>query len=127
MALFQKSQNTSSFLKGGFLGFARSGKTMTATLTAIGLIRYMRERGIPYADKPMFFLDTEVGSDWVKPKIEEAGIELFTAKTRSFRDLMEAIPEAEANASVLLIDSITHFWREICESYMKRKNRTRLH
>jgi hypothetical protein len=120
MALFTKAEVTSSFLKMGMMGFAGSGKTYTATSVAIGLHKLAK------SDKPMFFLDTETGSDWVKPRIEAAGIELFTAKTRAFRDLLEAIPEAETNASLLLVDSLTHFWIELTDAYMRKKNRTRL-
>jgi hypothetical protein len=126
MSLFKEAEVTSAFLKMGIMGFAGAGKTFTASQTAIGLIKYMEERGVAYANKPAFFLDTETGSDWVKPQFEAAGITLFTAKTRSFTDLMAAVKEAESGASVLLVDSISHFWTEICDSYMKRKNRTRL-
>jgi hypothetical protein len=52
---------------------------------------------------------------------ERAGVELFTAKTRAFTDLVAAIPEAEANGSVLIVDSLTHFWVELCETYSARK------
>jgi hypothetical protein len=123
--LFKKAEMTSAFLKMGLLGFAGSGKTYTATKTAIGLVEHMRAADLPLGQKPMFFLDTETGSDWVKSTIEAADIELFTAKTRAFCDLMEAMEEAERNASILLVDSITHFWTELCESYQKKRNRTR--
>lgn len=126
MSLFKEAEVTSAFLKMGIMGFAGAGKTYTASQTSIGLIHYMRERGVEYADRPAFFLDTETGSDWVKPQFEVADIKLFTAKTRSFVDLMAAVKEAESSASILLVDSISHFWTEICNSYMKQKNRTRL-
>src|SRR5262249_17947232 len=122
----KKAEMTSAFLKMGLMGFAGSGKTYTATETAIGLVLLMRERGIEQGNKPLFFLDTETGSDWVAPRIQDAGIKLFTAKTRAFTDLLGAVREAEANSSLLLVDSVTHFWTELTESYMKKKNRTRL-
>src|SRR5258706_5031759 len=115
--LFAKAENTSSFLKMGIMGFAGSGKTYTATSIAIGLHKLAGVR------KPIFFLDTETGSDWVKPRVEAASVELFTAKTRAFRDLLEAVPDAEASASLLLVDSLTHFWVELTDAYMKKKNR----
>jgi hypothetical protein len=120
MSLFTKAESSSAFLKMGIMGFAGSGKTYTATSIAIGLHKLAAVR------KPIFFIDTETGSDWVKPRIEAAGIELFTAKTRAFRDLLEAVPEAEDGSSLLLVDSLTHFWVELTDSYMKKKNRTRL-
>lgn len=126
MSLFRKAEVTSAFLKMGLMGFAGSGKTYTATQTAIGLVQCMQEKGVEYAGKPVFFLDTETGSDWVKPQFEAADIELYTAKTRAFNDLMLAVKEAEKESSLLLVDSISHFWKELCEAYMKRKNRNRL-
>lgn len=126
MGLFMKAESTSAFLKMGIMGFAGAGKTYTATSTAIGLIEHMQSMAIEYAGKPAFFLDTETGSDWVRPQFDAAGIELFTAKTRAFADLLTAVREAEKDSSLLLIDSISHFWKEICDSYMKQKKRTRL-
>lgn len=126
MSLFKPAENTSAFLKMGLLGFAGSGKTWTASTTARDLVLHIKKLGIDYGSKPAMFLDTETGSDWVKPMFAAAGIPLHTAKTRAFADLLKAVPEAEANASVLIIDSITHFWKELCESYQKQKKRTRL-
>lgn len=124
--LFRKAEVTSAYLKMGILGFAGAGKTYTATEVATGLVGLMRERKVEAADKPIYFLDTETGSDWVKPKIEAAGIELFTAKTRAFSDLRQAVTEAQDNASLLLVDSISHFWKELCDAYQTKKKRQRL-
>lgn len=121
-----KAEVTSAFLKMGIMGFAGAGKTYTASNTAIGLVEHMQSVGVSYADKPVFFLDTETGSDWVKPQFEARGIPLFTAKTRAFQDLLTSVKEAEQGASLLLVDSISHFWKELCDAYMKRKNRNRL-
>jgi hypothetical protein len=126
MGLFMKAEVTSAFLKMGVMGFAGSGKTYTSAHTAIGLVEHMQSVGVSYADKPVFFLDTETGSDWVKPQFEAAGVPLFTAKTRAFQDLLAAVKEAEKESSLLLVDSISHFWKELCDAYMKRKNRNRL-
>lgn len=125
--LFTPAETTSAYLKMGIMGFAGSGKTYTGTDTAIGLILHMREREMALADKPLFFLDTEKGSDWVKTRIEKAGIKLYTAKTRAFSDLLSAMEEAKRSASLLLIDSITHFWVELGSAYAKKQNRNRLY
>ena len=122
--LFQKSTNTQAYLKAGIMGFAGSGKTYTATTLGIGLINLMRERKLPHGDAPAMFIDTETGSDWVAPRFDAAGIELFVAKTRAFTDLLTAVDEAESMGSVLVIDSITHFWRELQDTYLARKNKT---
>jgi len=118
-SLFKPAEITSAYLKQGIFGFAGSGKTKTATIIAIGLIQEMRKRGIE--DKPVFFLDTETGSDWVKPDFDRAGIDLYVAKTRAFADLLLAVPEAEAHGSLLLVDSVSHFWKELCDSYQRRR------
>ena len=125
MSLFKPAENTTAYLKAGFFGFQGSGKTYTATLLAVGLIQHLRKLKVPDGDKPMFFLDTETGSDWVAEEIKNSGIELQTAKTRAFTDLMAAMDEAEKSASVLLIDSITHFWTELCETYAAEKAKQR--
>src|SRR6185312_14525548 len=121
MSLFQPAESTSAYLKMGMLGFAGSGKTKTAGLTAIGLVKHMRKFGIDYATKPVYFLDTEKGSDWLKVDFDEANIPLATFKSRAFSDLLLAVPEAQANGSVLIIDSISHFWKELCETYQTKK------
>lgn len=124
--LFTKSKNTQAYAKVGLLGFAGSGKTYTATRIAIGLVELMRRVGLDHGARPAFFLDTETGADWVAPWFAEAGIELHTAKTRSFVDLLAAVDQAETDASVLIVDSITHVWREFCASYLRAKKRTRI-
>lgn len=121
MALFKPAESTSAFLKMGLLGFAGSGKTKTATITAIGLVQHAKTLKIPYADKPVFFIDTETGSDWVKPDFDKAGVPLMVAKTRAFVDLLASVEEAQNHGSLLLIDSISHFWKELCDSYSRRK------
>jgi len=122
MSLFKPAGDTMAFFKAGFMGEAGSGKTHTATLVTIGLIQHLRKKGIPGSEKPVFMLDTEQGSAWVKPMFDDAGIELMVAKTRAFKDLVPALREAERNSSAMLIDSITHFWEELQNSHMKRRS-----
>src|SRR3990167_2911659 len=126
MNLFKKAENTQAYLKMGIMGLAGSGKTFTAAHTAIGLIEMLRARGLPEGDRPVFFADTETGSSYVKRHFDDAGIELFTAKTRAFSDLIQIVNEAEQNSGLLLLDSITHYWREFTESYAKKKKTNRL-
>lgn len=125
MGLFKPAEHTQAFLKAGFMGLAGAGKTHTAASLAIGLIEYLRGMGIDYADRPAYFLDTETGSDYVKPLFDKHGIKMMQAKTRAFADLVPAVQEAEKNGSLLLIDSITHFWTEFTESYARKRNRRR--
>lgn len=125
MALFSKAVNHQAYLKMGIMGFAGDGKTYTATEIAIGLVELMRRRGLSDGDKPVMFIDTETGSDWVKPRFDLSHVELMVAKTRSFVDLLEAVKETEAHGSILIIDSISHFWRGLCDEYATRRGRKR--
>ncbi len=124
--LFSKQESTQAYLKAGIMGFAGSGKTYTANEIAMGLIKHAKSLGLPEGERPIFFLDTETGSDYIANRVKESGLDIFTAKTRAFKDLIPAIKEAEKAAGVMIIDSITHFWREFTEAYAKRKNRTSL-
>ena len=121
MSLFKPAENSMAYFKAGFMGEAGSGKTHTASIVTIGLIRHLRDLKIKGSEKPVFFLDTEQGSAWVKPMFDEAGVELMVAKTRAFKDLTAAVKEAEASGSALLIDSVTHFWEDLQSSYMRQK------
>lgn len=110
-----KAKNQTAFLKAGLLGFPGSGKTYTAVEIAIGLHQFCE------SNKPIYFLDTETGSDWAIPKFERAGIELLVAKTKAFKDLLSGIKEAEQNGFAIIIDSVSHFWNEMIESYRRSK------
>lgn len=125
MPLFNESTNTQAYAKVALMGFAGSGKTRTAAEIAMGLHDELRKRKLPGGSQPVFFLDTETGSDWVKPIFTERGIKLNVAKTRAFADLCPAIIEVAKVKGIVLIDSLTHFWRELTETYAKKKNRTK--
>lgn len=121
MSLFRPAEITTAKLKMAFMGFQGSGKTFTATSTTIGLVQLMRELKLADGNRPIAFADTEKGSDWILPRIRKAGLDMITAKTRAFSDLLTIVNEAEATASVLLIDSLTHFWTELCDTYCAKK------
>lgn len=123
-SLFAPASSTTAHLKAGFMGKQGAGKSVTGSLFAAGLVKYLQAQGVTYAHKPVAFFDTETGSDWVIPLFEELGIPLVVAKKRTFADLVAAVKWAEENASALIIDSITHPWRELQESYLKTKKRS---
>ena len=75
--------------------------------------------GISYASKPVAFFDTETGSDYLIPDFEAAGIPLVVAKTKTLADLVKAMDEAETNCSALIIDSITHPYREMIAAFLR--------
>ena len=109
------------FLKAGLLGFAGSGKTHTAVDLAIYARRFF---GL---DGPIAFFDTENGTSYVARWIErETGRKLVGLRSRSFVDLIAMSNECvTAGVSVLIVDSITHPWRELCDSYLAQVNRAR--
>jgi len=125
MSLFKPArENIASTFKAGVFGEAGSGKTYTMTSFAIGFLKDLKERDPERAAKPIYFIDTENGSDFVLPRFEMEGFpDVRTLKTRAFTDLVPALQEAEKNGSILLIDSITHFWQELVEAYQKKNNR----
>jgi len=120
MKLLQKAKNETAFLKAGIQGLAGTGKTYSASKIAIGLGKYIE------SNKPIAFLDTETGSDFVLPTFQQAGFDLLTCKSRAFVDLIETMHEAEKSCDILIIDSITHFWNELVSTYQRKNNRSRL-
>lgn len=106
------------FLKAGFLGFPKSGKTFTAALLACAIHKKAKSK------KPIAFYDTEAGAVYVAGLIREGtGLPLSGKRSRSLADLMALGRECVAGgADVLIVDSITHVWRECCDSYLKQVN-----
>lgn len=106
------------YLKAGFLGFPKSGKTFTSVILASEIHKRVKSK------RPVAFFDTEAGVAYVREKLkEETGHFPVGKKSRSLQDLMAVAKFCEDGASdVLIVDSITHVWRECCESYLKQVN-----
>ena len=120
MTLLKKASPEMAFLKLGIYGEAGSGKTFTASHVAISLAKFIKSK------KRVAFADTETGSDFVLPAFKAAGIDLFTAKTRAFADLLKIVDESIGVCDILIIDSITHFWNELIDAYLKKNEKKRL-
>jgi len=123
MSLFKPATMQTAYLKMSLYGGAGSGKTYTSSLIAIGLAKHIAEK--TGALPSVMFLDTETGSDWIQPMFDEAGIDLLVARTRAFQALKEAVTEAQNAGAILLVDSASHFWKELCESYLERKRKSK--
>lgn len=117
MSMLQKAVNKMAYAKVGLYGTAGSGKTRTAAEIAIGICQYSK------STKPVAMFDTEPAASFIIPLFEKAGIEfLVYDQSRAFRDLMAFTEEAQDVASVIIVDSITHIWRDLQESYLARIN-----
>lgn len=109
-----KPASGGSYLKAGLLGFAKAGKTHTAMELAIGTRAFFGLTG------PVAMYDTEQGSDYWAVRVHQAtGHELVVCKSRSLTDLIGTTRECMAiGVSVLVVDSVTHVWREVCDAYL---------
>jgi len=117
MSLLKKATMGTAYAKIGVFGFAGSGKTRTSFEIALGLAVKSKQKAIA-------FFDTEKGSDFMIPLASKAGVELFVHKGKSFKDMLAFLKEAQsAGIEVVIIDSISHIWRDLCDSYLKTKGR----
>ena len=120
MSLLKRAENMQAYLKCGILGFAGAGKTFTATSIALGLCELT-------GNETVAMFDTETGSDFMLDRFDAAGIRFYVHKGRAFTDLMEYIRECQQDGiGTLIIDSITHVWRDITQSYCRKLGRKRL-
>lgn len=121
MGLLKELDSDAGYLKAGFLGFPKAGKTYTAMLLAIGTRKLMDHPG------PIAMFDTEGGSDYIKGFVQEkTGKRLIGVKSRAYDDLLQVGKEAlKEGVSVLIVDSVTHIWRELQEAYLAKVNQNR--
>lgn len=122
MSILKPIEDAPGFLKAGILGFAGSGKTFTATQLAVGARKALNLTG------PIGYFDTENGTPFVQGYVRAAtGQPLVGVKSRSLGDLKLTVKECIASGvSVLIVDSITHVWREVCDTYLARLNESRV-
>jgi len=113
-------------MKVGIYGAAGSGKTHTSALLAIGIVEELRKLKSKVADKPVYMFDTEKGSDWIAPIFKEHKIDFRVLKSRAFVDLLEATKLAEKEASVFIVDSLNHVWKELLNAYLKKTGKDRI-
>ena len=116
---FFSDNDMPAFAKVGIYGGPGTGKTRTAYEIAIGLIKEYNLK------KPVAFFDTETGSNWILPLFKKENILCGVKKSRTFIDLMNAIDFSEKYASILIIDSISHVWRELIQSFLDQHNEDR--
>jgi len=121
MGLLRVIKDAPGYLKATFQGPQGSGKTFTAAKLLCFAHKHFGSK------RPVAFFDTEGGSDYVVPLIKDyTGLDPLRIKTRSFAELLEAVRECQAGAAdFLLVDSITHVWRELNDAYLRKINEGR--
>ncbi len=100
-------------------GFAGSGKSFTSVEIAIGLWKLMK------STRPIVYLDTETGSDWLLAKFEKAGIQVLRSRSRSSADMIAVLQGFHEESDILLIDSLTRYWTDFVEGYRNQINNER--
>lgn len=121
MGLLRPAVIEQAAAKVGIYGAQGSGKTTTGALCCIGLSKTYHQNA------PVAFLDTENGSDYLIPIFEAEGVPLLVVKSRAFKDMRQALTEAEAaGCCAYLVDSYTHPWQELCDSFKAKSRRNKL-
>lgn len=101
----------SSPIRLGAFGDSGVGKTLTATLIAIGLSKRLHNNA------PICIADGEDAARFVRPICEMEGVPLFTVPSHSFVDMRDGLAEAEAQGCcAYLVDNYTAAHKELIES-----------
>ncbi len=121
MGFLKDAKVEQSAAKIGLFGKQGSGKTTTASMVAIGLSKKYHN-GAPVA-----FFDTENGSDYLVPIFASEGVRLIVGKSRAFTDMRVGLKEArEAGCCAYIVDSYTHPWKELCDTFKAKSKRKKL-
>jgi AAA domain-containing protein len=117
------------FMKAGIYGDAGTGKDTTAVIIANGLWHHFK------LAKPIAFIDTETGAEYVNSLSRDGrqefgvvgtGLNIVGTKTRNFQKLVEFLDWCESNASIAIVDSITHFWESLQRDMLDSINKVRV-
>lgn len=102
------------------LGLSGTGKTFSSVMLALEI----RERfGLT---GPVAALDTENGFDFLRPIVRQVtGQPLLVVKSRNLDTWNEAIDRAADRGNMVLIgDSVTHVWKQLCDGYLRQLQET---
>jgi hypothetical protein len=109
----------------GIMGKQGAGKTKTAGKVAIGLVQHLKEARHQLRRQAGRVLRYRNRLRLLIPDFEAAGIPLVVAKSKTLKPTCSRPWRwAEENCSALIIDSITHPYRELIAAYLKKKKRT---
>lgn len=117
MGLLKPLDTAHGYVKAGFYGQEKSGKTYTAVELALYTYQHFKHTG------PIAYWDSEGGSTYRAKRIREVA-ELVGVRGRSLDELIAVIKECiEAGIKVLIVDSITDALEEARESYERKLGR----
>lgn len=121
MSILKPMTGGVKYLRFGARGYEASGKTFTAVLLACALKRHYKMEG------PIVCYDTEGGIAYVREIIKDlTGEYPIGVRSRTLKDLLATIKEAEkAGACCHIADSVTHPWRNLCDSHLAAINKSR--
>lgn len=113
MSMFSEMGGSPGYLKASFQGSQGSGKTYTAVELACGAYQHFK------LDGPIACIDTEGGLSYRRRRIQELTGEIPIAlNTRDFKQVMQGVRELEERGTkMVIIDSVTHLWNGLMESY----------
>lgn len=121
MAFLKPAEIEQSAAKFGIFARQGAGKTTTAILIMIGLSKTYHKGA------PIGMMDTETGSDFIKPICDAEGVKLIVGKSKAFADMKAGLREAEqAGCCGYLVDSYTHPWKELCDAFKEKSRRKKL-
>lgn len=107
------------WMKAGFLGFPKSGKTYTAISLACGLHK------LTGCKRPLQVYDSEGGFEYQADRIRElTGMDPDGVMAQNFVDLIAYTKQCQSG-DICIIDSVTHPWRELLEAKQEKMGRFR--
>lgn len=116
--MFKPATKQVAFVKASVYGPQGSGKTTLLAMLAIYLSKTYHNCA------PVAWLASEKGIDFVLPFFESEGVPLLESRSRSFLDLRHAAANAKkAEACAVVVDSITHYWKELYTTGMQKNGR----
>lgn len=111
-----ESAKRPAFLKMGLFGDTGTGKTFTAAKV---LSQFIKEF---CPEKSLAMFDTEPSAGYIAPMVKKiTGRELLVVTSRSFADMMDFWAICKKEGHVILIDSITHAWRNLMADFLEAK------
>jgi len=121
LSILSDGDVVTGWLKAGFFGFEKSGKTFTAVLLGCAVREHFK------LDGPISMFDTETGSLYVRPMVRVlTGQDLLAKKARNLDDLMRWFDACiRAKVAVAIVDSMSHVSDELRNSLLAQINERR--